>query len=168
MAQQQPTGDEGARFSEHYKRLQRIEQRVVAAIQTASRTVGELAKAAEADAALLVQLAGEFMAAVQDAQQQLLSAVQGAVAERSFEASVYHQMAAAGVTLEQVAAVDAHLSGLARLIARHRAREAALRADGGSPAGGGSGSSGGGAAGEDALMLEAEAVEALPLPLEGT
>jgi hypothetical protein len=55
--------------------------------------------------------------------------VRGAVAERSFEASVYHHMAHATVTLEQVNAADAHLAGLQRLLA-------AAAASGGAAAGG--------------------------------
>jgi len=127
--------------------------------------VAELAKAADADRDLLVRLASDFMQQVQDAQKQLLAAVKGAVSERSFEASVYHHMATATVTLEQINAVDQHLRGLQRLMARCRQREEVLRAAAATPGaggGGGGGVDGAGGADEDALMFDGEGPDALP------
>jgi hypothetical protein len=97
----------------------------------------------------------------QEAQQLLLSAVRGAVAERSFEASVYHHMAAASVTLEQVNAADAHLAGLQRLLAAHRQREELLRAADAAGGGSSGNGSGGGGAEDDAMALAAPP-DALP------
>jgi hypothetical protein len=103
----------------------------------------------------------------QEAQQQLLAAVRGAVSERSFEASVYHHMATATVTLEQLAAADQHLRGLQRLLSRARRRDAAaaggaLAAGGGAVGGGGTAGGGGGGAEDDALMFDGEGADALP------
>lgn len=87
----------------------------------------------------------------QAAQQLLLSAVRGAVAERCFEASVYHNMAAAAAALEQVNAADVHLRGLQALISAHRRRDELARAAHAAAA-----ADGGGGGGGDALMLDGD------------
>mmetsp|Transcript_19333 Transcript_19333/g.49186 ORF Transcript_19333/g.49186 Transcript_19333/m.49186 type:complete len:145 (+) Transcript_19333:150-584(+) len=111
------------------RRLQKIEEHVVTAVEVAAAAVEEMSKLGQGmDKALATQLCQDFLAHMKEAQVLVQEAVASPASDRGFEATAYHFMARAHVASEKIGVVAMGLEAMRQAAAGAGAEGAALPA----------------------------------------
>ncbi|KAF5841563.1 hypothetical protein DUNSADRAFT_12261 [Dunaliella salina] len=124
MADQQPAGAT-VQFSSEFRRLQRIEQCIINAVEAAGNVTEELSKFGSTckNQEAVEQQCQAFLEHIKVAQDLVHEIASTPATDRGFEATVYQSMARAHLASEKVSVVAQHMQTMHEVLEDHHARK---------------------------------------------